>query len=287
MANELQEKLNAILEDKNTNLIPGNIKQGRRCLSVDGTLGITNTEQYQTCNRLCSKILDKDYIHRIPEEYELLDYIESTGTQYINSIELPNGNKKYSAEIIGQFTDLSYEIISKGADTDGSDWINPWHQIGVGSRGSGTNNKYFYFGYKQDSAGTNFYYSINQTKDYDTGVKADENIHSFYITKQRSVLGDEGPGFYIDGNVVGHEVGTINASTKYTYPFGLFGYENSNGLQCTKFRLYRMKLWSNGGLLCCMYPVKDKETGAIGLLDIYTANFYENEGTGEFLYKEL
>lgn len=38
MANELQTKLDAILQDKNTNLLPENLKAGITCLGVNGTL---------------------------------------------------------------------------------------------------------------------------------------------------------------------------------------------------------------------------------------------------------
>lgn len=38
MANELQTKLDTILEDKNTNLLPENLKAGITCLGVEGTL---------------------------------------------------------------------------------------------------------------------------------------------------------------------------------------------------------------------------------------------------------
>lgn len=38
MANELQTKLDAILEDKNTNLLPENLKAGVTCLGVEGTM---------------------------------------------------------------------------------------------------------------------------------------------------------------------------------------------------------------------------------------------------------
>jgi hypothetical protein len=37
MTNTLQEKLNEILTDKNTNLLPENLKKGIKCLGVDGT----------------------------------------------------------------------------------------------------------------------------------------------------------------------------------------------------------------------------------------------------------
>ena len=43
MANELQEKLDAILEDKNTNLLPEHLKAGVTCLGVEGTLETSAT----------------------------------------------------------------------------------------------------------------------------------------------------------------------------------------------------------------------------------------------------
>lgn len=44
MANELQTKLDAILNDKNTNLLPENLKAGVTCLGVTGTLEEGSTE---------------------------------------------------------------------------------------------------------------------------------------------------------------------------------------------------------------------------------------------------
>ena len=38
MSNQLQENLDAILLDKNTNLLPENLKQGVTCLGVEGTM---------------------------------------------------------------------------------------------------------------------------------------------------------------------------------------------------------------------------------------------------------
>lgn len=44
MSNELQTKLDAILEDKNTNLLPEHLKAGVTCLGVEGNLESGNTE---------------------------------------------------------------------------------------------------------------------------------------------------------------------------------------------------------------------------------------------------
>ena len=235
MANELQEKLDAILEDKNKNLLPGNIKKNHTCLSIEGTHGITNNEQYQTCNRLSNKILsnhqaryyDSEYINK----YELLDYIESTGEQYIQLGSLGSGSaRQYDIEIIGQFTDLDYPV----QNDDGSE--NPWHLIGVGARAtSAATIKMFYVGWSERT--NTWYYSLSGKTDCNTGVKCDDSIHSFLLANYGELSGIK--GFFLDGELIGEEYNTVSSTSKYSYDFGMFGYENKSGTQRCKFRLYR------------------------------------------------
>lgn len=52
MSNELQENLDAILLDKNTNLKPENLKEGVTCLGIEGTMnsGIDTSDANATAN---------------------------------------------------------------------------------------------------------------------------------------------------------------------------------------------------------------------------------------------
>jgi hypothetical protein len=52
MANELQNKLDAILEDKNTNLKPENLKAGVTCLGVEGILKESKVKQFLTTEEM-------------------------------------------------------------------------------------------------------------------------------------------------------------------------------------------------------------------------------------------
>ena len=56
MSNQLQENLDAILLDKNTNLKPENLKQGITCLGVEGTMqaGIDTSDATATINDIAS-----------------------------------------------------------------------------------------------------------------------------------------------------------------------------------------------------------------------------------------
>ena len=56
MSNQLQENLDAILLDKNTNLKPENLKQGITCLGVEGTMqaGTDTSDATATINDIAS-----------------------------------------------------------------------------------------------------------------------------------------------------------------------------------------------------------------------------------------
>lgn len=58
MSNELQQTLNNILNDKNTNLLPENLRTGITCLGVEGAMdsGAMTNVDYQTCLQLCDDI---------------------------------------------------------------------------------------------------------------------------------------------------------------------------------------------------------------------------------------
>lgn len=113
MSNQLQTNLDAILQDKNTNLKPENLKQGVTCLGVEGTAetgGIDTSDANATANNLDSgktayangeKITGNvtaisDEWHNFPETE---DIVNDTGLQTVAMTkQLPSGN---SIHILG------------------------------------------------------------------------------------------------------------------------------------------------------------------------------------------
>ena len=91
MANELQNTLNDILNDKNTNLKPENLKQGVTCLGVEGTM-----EQ--------------------PEPiYAVTDMKEKYNVTFTERIDFPNGITIYDDFIIARYkSKSSYSLWYKG-----------------------------------------------------------------------------------------------------------------------------------------------------------------------------
>lgn len=78
MSNKLQQTLDEILLDKNTNLLPENLKDGVTCLGVTGTAEIKDEEEYSRCVALSNTILGNTI-----SGYTPLNYIQSNGKQCI------------------------------------------------------------------------------------------------------------------------------------------------------------------------------------------------------------
>ena len=285
MSNELQNKLDAILTDKKENIIPGNLKVGKTCLGVNGTFDFINEEEYPTYEKLSNKILGKI---QIPEEYELLDYIESTGEQYLNIGKIEN-KILYSIQAIGKFTEIEDGLHLEG--------------IYNGSA-SGVIKMALSFGYNHNDnldATTYKYIACNYstgTGPKTTDIIADTNVHKFSVicfdSLVKSLMGEEATrGFYLDDKFVGAGILTAAGSAYYRGPLYIFGSDDGTSIITNKFRVYNYKIWYKGTLDYDLYPVKRKSDGVVGLLNISNSEshlyhqFYTNQGTGEFLYKEL
>lgn len=78
MSNKLQQTLDEILLDKNTNLLPENLKEGVTCLGVTGTAQLKDEEEYNRCVALSDTILGNTI-----SGYTPLNYIQSNGKQCI------------------------------------------------------------------------------------------------------------------------------------------------------------------------------------------------------------
>jgi hypothetical protein len=136
MANELQTKLNAILEDKNTNLLPENLKVGVNCLGVNGTYegssGIDTSDATATAEDIArgktayingekveGNILTINVASGITSNGQLsdsTDYIKLTGT--VTTDMLFRSNSKASIEVLkttlAEYIGLTADKIKSG-----------------------------------------------------------------------------------------------------------------------------------------------------------------------------
>ena len=190
-----------------------------------------------------------------PEEllYAKLDYIESTGTQYINTYCIPYQTK---TEIKFQklYTSSSYEYLMGAWNAD--------------------NNRYNVVIYDPNN---NWFYS---TAKYSTAVVLDNynsNIHTV-------IYNDTNNAVIYDNTNKGTVTDVADNLANSIYLFALHGPSN-NAQDFGKYRVYYVKITdkTTGNLVRDMIPVKRNSDNAICMYDKISKQFFTNAGTGTFL----
>ena len=201
----------------------------------------------------------------LPLGYTLLDYIQSGGSQYIDTLRVPNNN-----DIIEQ------KFKKNGTNTATCSWygsmpssseITP--RIGVGSFYSQSVLKLF--------AGSNY-----------TGLLADANaqVHTlrFQATgRQELTYTLDGVTSVIDASSASTPIDMYEPAIELTSY--LFARHGTNGVQVydnegTRIYYHREYL-ANGTLVLDMVPVK-RSDNVLGMYDLVSGQFFTNQGTGTF-----
>ena len=191
------------------------------------------------------KIVVPHAVSRLPEGYTELEYIQSSGTQYIDTGFKPNQESRVvcTAYLTPQ---------SVGA------WL-------FGSRDSSGQNTFGFLTYQNNyrsDYGTNQAQTIPATYQDPFEVDKDENIT------------------FINGEIAAtSEVSTFQGS----YSMSLFA--NNSGGSISGFsnsKLYSMQIYNGAMLVRSFVPCTDPD-GAVGLYDIANSQFYQNSGTGLFI----
>lgn len=183
---------------------------------------------------------------RLPSGYTELQYIQSTGTQWIDTGITPTQD---------------YTLYTKVAFL-GSSGTNV---LGTRNSSNDTTNRFGIISFGS-SALFGAFYGTNSV----TGKAVDQNPHEFSI----------GPdGFTMDEETVSVQQTNFSCS----YPIILFGFNNgANGIVGAEEKVYSCKIYSDGQLVRDFIPCINPD-GIIGLYDKETAIFYQNSGSGIFL----
>lgn len=183
-------------------------------------------------------------ISKLPEEYQEVEYIESTGTQYIDT-----GVKLFE----GLFFDITLQHISDG---------------GMLGRFIQDGNKLIC----QKSGGSQIAFG------YGYGIGSDYMVYRS-STKPSRVLNYKVKDYkmYIDNEFV---LENPNAKIKnQDEPFYLFRQSGIYGYG----RIYSAKLYNGNRIIRNFVPCYRKSDGERGLYDLVNDVFYTNAGTGTFL----
>lgn len=181
----------------------------------------------------------------LPSGYTQLQYIESTGTQYINTGFVPNQDTRAVCD--AQFTDISGTVTILGQRyTSAAQKSFTWISV------SGNLRSYYHS-----------YYGVVAT--------SDKLRHVYELDKNKTI---------IDGNTV-----STRSYVSFTADFPIFIFANNEQGTASfhaKMKLYACQIYNNGTLVRDYVPCMSDAEG-VGLYDLVNNRFYGNDGTGTFV----
>lgn len=192
------------------------------------------------------------YINDLPDDYERLDYIESSGSQYINTGIKPDNNTR--VEISGQYTYMDPGIIYMmfGSRQSGKSLM-------MGKASSSNASLYGY-------CGSNFK-TLNSwsTSDWFTQHNYVANNNDEFSVDSTSVLFSP-EAFSVDQNM---------------YLFAL----NDNGTKkfSSHMRMYYARILKDGKCVRDYIPCMRKSDGEVGMYDTISKTFFTNAGENKFV----
>jgi len=187
----------------------------------------------------------------VPNTYTRLEYIESTGTQWIDTGVIPN--QDYRFQVKTKFSSLTSGTII-GARASAST-----HMFAIASTGTPPDRVYFNGGY-----GTWGGTTTNPT---------DTDIHTLDLNKNV---------FSIDGIVNKTFTATTVTPGQNAY---LFVMDTGGAVGSGTYfsgRLYSAQIWNNGTPVRDMVPVRRNSDNELGMYDCVNGVFYDNDGSGSF-----
>lgn len=186
---------------------------------------------------------------RLPRLYTEVEYIESTGEEYIDIGITGTNNTKVDIE----FQATGTKFLPFGArSAASSDCFAIWASSAT--------------------VGSNIRIGFNGTSGYTGEATTTDKYHIIHSK---------------DGTYVNNElVWTVGTFSTFTTPQNLlvFGYYNTpTTMSLSAIRLYHLKLWENNIIVRDFIPCYRNSDGEIGLYDSINDIFYTNQGTGSFI----
>ena len=183
---------------------------------------------------------------KLPSGYTELEYIQSSGTQYIDTRFIPTSNTKIS---------IDFQVLSVVADDTIIGTINPNCVIGY-------NTTEIYAGFKLGT-GTSIAIATTVTSRH----TAELSNGVFKVDAQQKSF-DQVTGF-------SQTLTALIFASHYTG-----GSDNAYGKCAAK--VYSAKIYESGVLVRDFIPCKNA-SGVIGLYDLVNNQFYQNAGSGTFI----
>ena len=197
----------------------------------------------------------------LPKEYTQVDYIQSSGTQYIDTEYIPTINDSIEAKFSSSLTSGDKNLYGSRISTHGEDytiWTNTSTDKGIA-----------------------VHFPITQTTKKDTGWFYKENIIDnpvvLKVTPEYCYVNNEIKYTFTDTR-------TAYTGTRTAY---IFGQHYNTPSYIGLYKLYYFKIWQGDKLKRNFIPCYRNSDNAVGLYDLVTNTFYTNQGTGSFTYGEI
>lgn len=188
----------------------------------------------------------------LPSGYTALEYIESTGTQYINTGFKPKTTSRIQMRALPTKTVSSYTAFF-GCRTDSSPTASDSFNFAVTTA---TTIRSDYFGTNQSATVSTIL--------TDTIIDKKQNILTAY------------------GQTITNKAKTSEQSSKNNLTIFALNTASKNEINYyISMKLYYCKIWDNGSLVRNLIPAKNS-SGTLGLYDAVNNTFYTNAGTGTF-----
>ena len=183
----------------------------------------------------------------VSTKYTRLEYIESTGTQYIDTGFVPNQDTRVVARLTCPVT-------------GSTNWA---------------------FGVRKSASSNNFGFAASTNDHYTSGYNNSQiSIDSSYNTSGAFDLEKNKNVTYING--VSVATGTYSSFT-CPYNLALFACNSNGSITYGKVKIYSFQVYDNGTLVRDYIPAL-RSDGIAGLYDAVNDIFYASNGTGNFLY---
>lgn len=205
-----------------------------------------------------------------PKEYTEIEYLESSGTQYINLGVLPNNNLKI--EVDYQFLDYWNQAGAGGSTQQGN-------QLGCLLV---SNTKRFCISYLPNN--TKFVFALGTG--YNSSVDKDTNKHKFTIDTINWKFGvDSTLENFTAVNFDSNKTFTLFGCNGDLSSFASYGWENADYGYMGASRFYGAKIYYGSYLMMDLIPVKDLNNVAC-IYNKVNGEFLYNQGTGNFIAGE-
>ena len=204
-------------------------------------------------NQGTGNFVEGPVVFKLPSEYEEMEYIEGTGTQYINT------NYPYNS------TNNTYKVECKWKFTGN----NTTYQAPYGAYVAEANNTFRIIRYNSDTKLATY---SNSKAGGGVRHTLNESIFQDFVTIQ--TCND------VTYNGTTYNLATATTGTNSTSTFFVMAQASQSCV--SKIKVWYFKIYESNVLKMYLVPSKRKSDNVIGMYDFISGTFLTNAGTGTF-----